>query len=487
MVMIDWIAYLLKQWLVDIPEGNLRILSLIGITVHWIILQYTIGLLMISVLTEIVGRRKDDPIYLTMAHAYSKIAVVIFAVGAVTGTFSEFGLILLWPNLTEMVGKYFFFPLYLEVFAFMAEVVFVYMYFYTWGKVSHRYHIVTGILASLGALYSAFLILTVNTLMSYPPGLVPGYDPATGTWNEPSFIVILPSGMQEVVTSSELRNILFSSPDTFHEIMLATIRFFGSFTILFLFPGVFISFLHVVTAAFATTLFTILGVYSYRYLTSKNEVVQYYYRKGLKAVSGYAFIAMALQGLFGDLSARIVAQYNPEKLAAMEGTSDTIVSLTKLIPFLEHVIAFLSYGSFDAHLPSWDAIPPEWRPPLILHYIYYTKIALAILLGLNVLLFVIFFYILKKEPKKWHVKFNLMAPFLIHVVTIFGWMVREIGRKPWTVYGIVTVQEAARQSPLPLFLTVGFIIYVIGLGAGLLFVVIYLFGRQKGSLIKEVP
>ncbi len=478
--MLDLIIYLLKQWLVDLPSADLRLLSFIGITVHWIILQYTIGLLLISVLTEIVGRRKDDPIYLTMANTYSKIAVVIFAVGAVTGSFSEFGLILLWPNLTEIVGKYFFFPLYLEIFAFMAEVVFVYMYFYTWGKVSHRYHIITGLLAALGALYSAFMIMTINTLMSYPPGLIPGYDPSTGTWSEPSFVLILPTGMKDVLTSSELRDILLSNPSNFHEVMLATLKFFGAFTILFLFPGAIISFLHAVTAAFATTLFTIIGVYSYRYLRAKNEVVEYYYKKGLKAVSGYALLAMALQGLFGDLSARIVAQYTPEKLAAMEGTSESIISITKLIPFLENIIAFLSYGSFDAHLPSWDAIPAEWRPPLILHYIYYTKIGLAILLGIDVLILVIFYYVLKKDPKKWHLKLNLAAPFLIHVVSVFGWMVREIGRKPWTVYGIVKVEEAARQSPLPLYLTMGMLIYIVSLGAGLLLVVLFLFGRQKG-------
>jgi len=75
---------------------------------------------------------------------------------------------------------YLFFPVYLEVFAFVAEALFVYMYFYTWDKVKPTFHIVIGILTAFGAILSALMIVSVNTLMSVPHGLTPTYDPATG-------------------------------------------------------------------------------------------------------------------------------------------------------------------------------------------------------------------------------------------------------------------------------------------------------------------
>ncbi|MHA2030493.1 MAG: cytochrome ubiquinol oxidase subunit I, partial [Candidatus Kariarchaeaceae archaeon] len=123
-----------EQWF-DIPESSLRGLSQIGITTHWIILQYSIGLLTLAIGIEIVAYRFEDEIYMKMAKTLSKVAIVIFAVGAATGSLSEFGLLLFWPNFLELVGKYYFIPLYLEVFAFFAEVVFVYLYYYTWDKV----------------------------------------------------------------------------------------------------------------------------------------------------------------------------------------------------------------------------------------------------------------------------------------------------------------------------------------------------------------
>ncbi|MHA2254221.1 MAG: cytochrome ubiquinol oxidase subunit I, partial [Candidatus Kariarchaeaceae archaeon] len=152
---------LFDTWIHDISYFDIRFLSLIGITVHWIILQFSIGLITSSVMLELIGRRKNDSDLLEMSKTISKVSVVIFAVGAVTGTLSEFGLIIFWPNLLNLVGKYFFFPLYLEIFAFLAEVVFVYMYYYTWDRVEPKFHQTIGVLAVLGGFLVALMILSV--------------------------------------------------------------------------------------------------------------------------------------------------------------------------------------------------------------------------------------------------------------------------------------------------------------------------------------
>ncbi|MHA2278030.1 MAG: cytochrome ubiquinol oxidase subunit I, partial [Candidatus Kariarchaeaceae archaeon] len=229
-----------EQWF-DIPESSLRGLSQIGITTHWIILQYSIGLLTLAIGIEIVAYRFEDEIYMKMAKTLSKVAIVIFAVGAATGSLSEFGLLLFWPNFLELVGKYYFIPLYLEVFAFFAEVVFVYLYYYTWDKVSRRFHILVGIFTLLGVFASSMLIMSVNTLMGYPPGILETYDPSTGAWVEPAFMLYLPEGGTQTFTSSELRILIDTDVDRYHAILGTTVDEIGVFGIVFQSPGSFVS------------------------------------------------------------------------------------------------------------------------------------------------------------------------------------------------------------------------------------------------------
>jgi len=118
---MDWLSY---------PAASDRILSMIGIEVHWIILQYILGLPLMAVIAEIIWIKTKDERWLKIARTLAKGFIMVFAVGAAMGTASEFGLVLLWPNLSEAAGKYIYFPLYAEIFAFLMEVVFIYMFWY---------------------------------------------------------------------------------------------------------------------------------------------------------------------------------------------------------------------------------------------------------------------------------------------------------------------------------------------------------------------
>ena len=105
---MDWASY---------PAFSDRVLSMIGIEVHWIILQYVLGLPLLAVIAEIIWLKTKDERWLKIAKTLAKGFVMVFAVGAAMGTAAEFRLILLWSNLTEVAGKYIYFPLYAEVFA----------------------------------------------------------------------------------------------------------------------------------------------------------------------------------------------------------------------------------------------------------------------------------------------------------------------------------------------------------------------------------
>ena len=115
---------------------------------------------------------------------------------------------------------------------------------------------------------------------------------------------------------------------------------------------------------------------------------------------------------------------------------------------------------------------------MFIHYVYYTKIGLAILLGLNSLILVLFWFILKKEVPRFLIKLNVLAPIIAHIVSTFGWGVREVGRKPWTVYGLLKVDEAATPMALSPLLVWGIIIYIFAVGFGLLYVVYRVFIKK---------
>ena len=117
-------ADIISQWL-SYPAPYDRILSMIGVEFHWAILQYVLGLSFMAFLAELIYLKTKEKKWLRVAKTLAKGFVIVFAVGAVTGTASEFGLVILWPNLTEAAGRYIYFPLYAEIFAFLLEIVFI--------------------------------------------------------------------------------------------------------------------------------------------------------------------------------------------------------------------------------------------------------------------------------------------------------------------------------------------------------------------------
>lgn len=456
---------LLQDWF-NMPGGVLRGLSELGITAHWIILQYTIGLLTVTMILEIAAYKLNDKHIMKMARSISKVAVTLFVFGAITGSLSEFGLLLFWPNFLELVGKYYFIPLFLEVFAFLTEVVFVYMYYYTWERVGRKFHVMVGVLAVLGIFGSALLIMSVNTLMSYPPGLQVVYDASTGIWQEPSYLFYQPDGGSHTYTSTELRAL---SVEDFQGILAATISRMGVWGVVFQSPGALVSTLHAITASINVSLYTIIGVYSYRYLKYQNyEDYGEYYFKGIKFLSITAVITMTLQGIIGHAIGQNLAIYNPEKLAAFEGTSDSIISFGN-IGFIDKLMAWLAYGNTDMHVLDYDSIPAEFQPPLFLHYVYYLKIILSVIL-FTITIVTVYYALKKKVVPSIIIKVSVAFPFVIQIIANFGWITREAGRKPWTIYGIMTVDEAARDTPVTTLYFVLVILYCLILlgGAGFL-------------------
>ncbi len=495
------------QWL-SYPAAADRILSMIGIEIHWIILQYILGLTLLAVIAEAIWLRTKNEDWIKIAKTIAKGFTIAFAVGAAMGTAAEFGLILLWPNLTEAAGRYIFFPLYAEIFAFLMEVIFVYMFWYSWKKVPTKVHILIGILAIAGAWFSAAMIVSVNSYMQAPPGILPAYSLEHGWMFKEGFpkitlyvpdaiasnlnvtvlkalhvdilgkkdgsvvvaipVLIVRQLMYEAFTGKVLgqsalypalkasaREALKNVPvfNVVDAIVRKTIQEEGVFAVTFESPTYSASILHTLFAAITVSAFTLVGGFGLSYAFKRRE----HAKLGVKYGLIVALISLSIQGFVtGHDMGVAVAKWNPEKFAAMEAGTPH---------FLEKIVSFLAYGSFNAKIPSYSQIPNSLKPPLIIHYLYYTKIGLAIALWFITVFLVYLVYKKRELPYASLV----VLPVVAQIVSFLGWAVREMGRKPWTIYGVMDVKTAHTINPPPTGDVAVIALYLVAILAALIY------------------
>lgn len=517
---------LLEQYL-SYPAAPERIISIVGIEVHWLILQYVLGLPLVILVLLLLYRRSRNESWLRLARTATKALGLTFAVGAAAGTLSEFGLVVVWPNVLEAAGRYIYFPLYLEIFAFLTEIVFIYLLVFGWNKLPLNAKIAVAFLALVGAWFSAAMIMSVNSYMVAPTGIAPAFSQERGWMYDqgyPKVLLVVPEDLAGLLDVGKLQSLgmevvgplgggvavympsrvvarlaheawgartvgesalaLVVKPealpavkgvlvkDVVDRILVETVRTVGYTTVTFQSPVYTGSILHAIGAGLVVTGYTVAGAFALLTLLSGKKTK--YYVDGLRLGTYFSLAAVVVQGaVFGHILGVQVAHYNPEKLAAMEGTSGQILSLSRALG-LEDLMKLVVYGRPDAKLPEYDGIQRDYctlmgvpaisdcRPPLIIHYLYYVKTGLAILLALFTL-GVLALFTAKKEIGNLWLYGLALSPVVAQLVSFLGWAVREIGRKPWTIYGVMTVDVARTANPA------GVLEYTL---AGLLFVAV---------------
>ena len=116
------------------------------------------------------GLRHKDPVALELAQRWSKVAAVLFAVGAVTGTVLSFEFGLLWPEFTDRFGEVFGVAFAIEGIFFFTEAIFIAIYIYGWNRLSGWAHFWTGVPVVISGLGGAFSVVAVNSWMNQPDG-----------------------------------------------------------------------------------------------------------------------------------------------------------------------------------------------------------------------------------------------------------------------------------------------------------------------------
>ena len=178
------------DWLpIDVPVlGRSGLIALIALLHIPFFVNFVMGGPVIAVIAEWLGKRTGDPRYDRISRDLSMMTLVTVGIGAFGGVGLVATNIGLFPRFFSIGAQVFFWPLVIEIGAFLTEAIFIAIYRYTWDRMKHRpLHLLYGLLGAFGAWVSGLLI---NALASFM--LTPGNWPQTkNLWDavlNPSFL-----------------------------------------------------------------------------------------------------------------------------------------------------------------------------------------------------------------------------------------------------------------------------------------------------------
>jgi cytochrome d ubiquinol oxidase subunit I len=398
--------------------------------------------------------RKDDRDALRLAQRWSRIIAVTFAVGAVSGTVLSFEMGLLWPGLMGRFGAAYGIPFAIEGIFFFLEAIFIAIYIYGWDRLSPWAHFLSGIPIALAGAGGTFSVVTANAWMNQPAGFTLGSDGQ--------------------VTDVQPLGVIFNNA-TWYE------------------AG------HMFLAAYMVTGFLLASVYALGRLRGRMDR---YTRLGFIIPFAVAAIATPFQIGMGDIAARAVFTDQPAKFAAMELVQKTGPDTPVVIGGVMidgRVVGGLVVPSMGSLLAGFntntvvqglDNVPPQDQPPVnIVHLAWDTMLAA----GFSLLALAAWFglsWLRRRElpTSRWFYRFATLAGLAAVVAMEAGWIVTEVGRQPWIVYGLLRTVDAVTRAPG----TVASFVVVMGvyvvLGAAT-FIVLRSMSRQGADEVRrgDVP
>ncbi len=358
------------------------------------------------------GIKYGDADALVLARKWAKVAAVLFAVGAVSGTILSFEMGLLWPGLMSTYGDVIGLPFALEGIAFFVEAIFIGIYLYGWGRLSPRVHLNTLIPIMISGAFGTFCIISVNAWMNAPAG----FDlDANG----------------EVVNVRPLEA-MFNS-------------------------AVLGQSVHMFVATYMVTGFLVASVYAVGMLKGR---VDHRHRLGFKVAFAFAGIAAVIQPFVGHLTGQRLADEQPSKIAAIELATETQTQAPLTIGgiLIDDEVRFgieiprlgslVVTDSLNGEVPGFDQIPPDERPPAnVVHLAFQAMVGAG-----TVMAMVAVWYWWRRRrhaddpPSMWLLRSTVVCGGLSVLALQAGWVTTEVGRQPWIVYRVMRVDEAVTSN-----------------------------------------
>ncbi len=390
---------------------------------HYIFVPMSIGLVFIIAIMQTLYYFKGKEVYKRMTKFWGTLFLINFVVGVVTGILQEFQFGMNWSTYSRFVGDVFGPSLAIEgLLAFFMESTFIGIWVFGWNRLSKRVHLLSIWLVALGTILSAFWILTANSFMQSPVG----FELADGRAQMNDFWAILTN------------------------------------------PHLWVQFPHVLVSAFATGAFLIAGVSAWK-LFKKQDVDMFKRSFRISIIVG-TLSALAIM-VTGHQQAQHLVSAQPMKLAAAEAlwnTSDDPAPFTVVANInpeeksnsfelkIPYMLSFFSYSKFSGQVEGINQIQAEYEaeygpgnyiPPV---RTIFWNFRVMVVSGMAMLLLgVIGWFRSKREKimeKSWYLKTMVFAIALPFIANSSGWIMAEMGRQPWVVFGVMQTEDAVSPS-----------------------------------------
>ncbi|MDB5474961.1 MAG: cydA [Phenylobacterium sp.] len=427
------------------------------IAFHIIFPSFTIGLASYLAVLEGLWLTTKNAVFRDLYLFWIKIFAISFGMGVVSGVVLSYEIGANWSVYSTVaspvIGPLFAFEV---LAAFFMEASFLGVMLFGWRKVGPRLHLLATALVAVGTLVSAFWIISANSWMQHPTG----------------FTRLADGSLRAV----DWMAVIFS-------------------------PSFPYRFVHMVLAAYLTTSLVVGAASAWRLLRDPEEDESCV---ALKMAIGMFAIAAPLQLVAGDLSGKQVEQLQPAKLAAIEAFWETrteqpfhVVAIPDRTQATNHFVvsipklgSWITAGRTDAEVKGLKDFAPEDRPPV---WLVFWAFRVMVGLGLAMIGLGLWggYLCWRSEPAhaRWFLRAMVAMGPAGFVAVVAGWIVAEVGRQPYVIYGVLRTADAV--SPVGAGVVsaslLGFmVIYAIIFSVGALYI-LRLIGRGPSHVEPEAP
>jgi cytochrome d ubiquinol oxidase subunit I len=383
---------------------------------HYIFPPLSIGLGLMLVIMEGMYLKTKNKLYEQMTRFWVKVFALIFGLGVASGIVLEFGFGTNWASFSRFAGDIFGGVLAAEgIFAFFLESGFLAILVFGWDKVSPRMHFFSTIMVALGSTLSAVWIVAANSWMQTPAGHK-----------------IVDRGTYERAELVDFWAVVFN-PSSMERLA------------------------HVLSGAWVAGAFFVMSVSAYYLL--KNKHVDFA-KASMRIALSLAIFASLLQLYTGHVSAAGVADNQPMKLAAMVGHYDSAqpadwhlfgwvnpAAGTVTGVSIPGMTSWLLHRDATEPVPGLWSVPPEDRPPV---HMVFQAYHLMVPIGMALIFLSLAAGVEWARGKLWTSKLLLTAlvwaVILPQLANQLGWIVAEVGRQPWIVYGYMRTSEGLSKA-----------------------------------------
>ncbi len=431
---------------------------------HFFFVPLTLGLVWFVAILELLYVRSGNEKYKKLTKFWGKLFLINFAVGVATGIVMEFQFGMNWAGYANYVGDIFGAPLAIEaLLAFFLESTFLGLWIFGWDKLSRKLHAAVICLVAVGSSLSALWILIANAFMQHPVGYV------------------LNNGRAEMVDFGAL---VFN-------------------------PKAWVMFEHTLMSGLTTAAFFVLGISAY-HLVRKKNIDLFKSSFNLAAIIGTIAVVLVIIG--GHSQGLWLLQNQPMKAASTEAlwktenpASFSILTIGDLSGRREvwsiripRILSLLYYNRLSGEVPGIDDLqvqyqakygPGNYVPLVVFTYWGFRLMFTAGFAMLGLAGYALYHAMRNKVgPQIRWLGVFVFAIALPYIANTSGWILTELGRQPFIVYGLLKTEDAISPgltSGMVLFSLIGFaVIY-----AALMSADIYLLAKfaKAGPSAEETP